>query len=483
MQLVSILLDRYEATGIAHVPVTERVLGTVLQNKGCGGVILQLLLNRRNADVKIYPQIREMLAFPIGVSDRAMTLLLAERHTEIDLDEQFIADFAVYASGTEMKILLSTLNDDFLLTENVLVNAARNRVGVDALLQILRRRQLRAQVSESVLCAAACQGDLSHSLEMLGVFLDECGLDSPISEKVMLRVLDDQLQQFGFNVTRAILRKTASHPFARDFFEIFMNNGGLRIPITEDIMLEAQDDDLMCFLLDLEEMSQIHALPFTGTVILHSVEIFDPANLKIILRRRPTVLVSDDMFVASCRRDISTLSLLMEQPHSQLPVERMNEISEGQDDQGTTEIFRFLLDKKLFEVDQRIIERFAHSASIFVLLLQTTPRVAITEQAVIRAAPYEYALCILLDERIEDAPISERVMIAVVRATCSVANLQWILAHFGTQVPITEKVLVAASYTFDALRLLLQAIGSNIPPPLTEKVVVLATYKGLSALP
>ncbi|GKZ34987.1 hypothetical protein AbraIFM66950_005426 [Aspergillus brasiliensis] len=495
MELMAVLLDQYEETGVALVPVTENVLEAVLKNRECGGDILQLLLTRRNADVRIYPQIRNLLASPAFLRDSTIALLLAERHTEIHVNEQFITEFAQYASDTAMEILLSTLKDDSLLTENVLVGAAQNKSGVGALRQILRRRKHRAQTSEYVLCVAVCNGDEAHSVEKLEALLDDCGPDFAISEMVMLRVLDDWIytaemlnvllhrQQAGFSVTHEIIRKAASHLSARDVFELLMDNGGLRIPITEDIMLSVWSDDLMFLLFDLEERSQIEALPITEKVMSHAVRAFGTATLEAIFRRRPMANASDDMFVESCHRDISTLSFLLKQPHNQLPVVRMMRVLEARYDAKSAEILQYLLDNRSFEIDRIMVERFAHNASALRLLLQTTPHVSITEQAVIRAASNYHALSILLDERIGDIPISEEVMIAVVGAENRVAHSQRILAHFGPQVPITEKVLVAASKTLEALQLILETLGDGMPPILTEKVVVLATFRDFSALP
>ncbi|EHA23999.1 hypothetical protein ASPNIDRAFT_53269 [Aspergillus niger ATCC 1015] len=498
MDLMAILLDQYEETGVAIVPVTEDVLETVLRNRGCGGDVLQVLLKRRNADVKIYPQIKKMLACPALLSDSAIVLLLAERRTEIDLDEKFIAGFAQYASETAMEVLLSTLNDDFLLAENVLVGAANNGLHVDVLRQILRRRQNRAQVSEDVLCTAVCNTNAPHCLEMLELLLDDCGPDFSISEKVMLKIVNKWIyaaeilnmllhrQQAGFTVTHAILCQAASNPQGKDIFEILMNNGGLRISITEDILLNSRSEALICFLLDLEARSQIEALPLTEKVMSHAVRRFTTNTVKAIFRVRPMAKVSDNMFVEACSCDSSMLALLMKQPHGQLPVSKMLiTLEKYGNHQSATEIIQLLLDRKLFEVDQGIVERFAHNHPALELLLRTAPCVCITEKAAIRAAAasHEKALCILLDERIEDIPISEEFMIAVAGAERPTNNIRRILAHCGPQVPITEKVLLAASYTLDAFQLLLHALGPDVPPFLTEKVVMLATYQKLSALP
>ncbi|RDH39451.1 hypothetical protein BDQ94DRAFT_165163 [Aspergillus welwitschiae] len=498
MDLMAILLDQYEETGVAIVPVTEYVLETVLRNRGCGGDVLQVLLKRRNADVKIYPQIKKMLACAALLSDSAIALLLAERHTEIDLDEKFIAGFAEYASETAMEVLLSTLSDDFLLAENVLVGAANNALHVGVLRQILCRRQHRAQVSEDILCTAVCNPNAPHSLEMLELLLDDCGPDFSISEKVMLQILDNwkyaaemlnmllHRQQAGFNVTHAILCEAASNPQGKDIFEILMNNGGLRISITEDILLSSRSEASICFLLDLEARSQIEALPLTEKVMSHAVRRFTSNTVKAIFCERPMAKMSDNMFVEACSCDSSMLALLMKQPHGQLPVSKMLiTLEKYGDHQSATDIIQLLLKRKLFEVDQEIVERFAHNPPALELLLQTAPCVRITEKAAIRAAAasHEKALCILLDERIEDIPISEEFMIAVAGAERPAKNLRRILARCGPQVPITEKVLLAASYTLDAFQLLLHALGPDVPPFLTEKVVMLATYQELSALP
>ncbi|PYH69937.1 uncharacterized protein BO88DRAFT_481361 [Aspergillus vadensis CBS 113365] len=491
MKLVTILLNRYEETGVALVPVTEKVLETILQNMECGDDILQLLLERRNDDVRIYPRIKEMMEYPVILNRRAIAILLAQRLVEIVIDEEFIANFARYAGDAEMEVLSSVLDDDSMLTENVLESVVTSRSGVSVLRQLLRRRQHRLLVSEDLLCTAAFNGD-SEKLEAL---LDDCGLDFAISERVMLEIVGNEIfgakmlemllrrQQAGFIVTPAILDTAASQSSAMNVVKILMNNGGLKVPITEDTMLRIVSDDLLCFLLDLEERSQIHALPITEEFILHAVATFEPTTLEAVLRKRPMIYVSEDMFV-ECD-SMSTLKLLMKQPHSQLPVTRMIERLEKKDGQEPTDILRFLLNEKFFEVDHGIIERFAHNASALELLLQTTPRVSITEQAAIRAAFDwgEDAIRVLLNERIDDFPISEEVMTAVVGNHRLVVCLQRILAHHGPRVPITEKVLVAASAILEILQLLLQTLGPDAPPMLTEGLVAIATYADPSALP
>ncbi|GLA90854.1 hypothetical protein AtubIFM57143_000461 [Aspergillus tubingensis] len=493
MKLMTILLERLEGTGVALVPVTENVLETVLRNKGCGDDILELLLQRRNDDVRIYSRIKEMLVFPDHVNVRAIAILLAQRHDEIVIDEKFIAKFARCASDTELEILSSVLDDDSMLTENVLESAVQNSHGVGVLRQILRRRPHWLPFSEDLLCRAALNGD-SEKLEAL---LDECGMDFAISEKIMLGIVGNGFhgaemlemllcrQQAGFIVTPAILDTATSRRWVKHVVEILMNNGGLKIPITEDMMLRILCDDLLCYLLDLEERSQIRPLPITEEFILHAVKTFKSATLEAIFRRHPKIYVSEDMFVKSCQCDMSTLTVLMKQSHSQLPVTRMVETLEKRNGQNCTEILKFLLDEKTIEVDHGIIERFAHNASALELLLQTTPRVFITEKAAIRAASVwdGDAFCVLLNERIDDVPISEKVMTAVVRELGPVVYLRRILAHHGARVPITEKVLMAALGNLKALQLLLQALEPDAPPILTEEMVVKATYADLSALP
>ncbi|KAJ6031840.1 hypothetical protein N7540_002572 [Penicillium herquei] len=136
------------------------------------------------------------------------------------------------------------------------------------------------------------------------------------------------------------------------------------------------------------------------------------------------------------------------------------------------------------EVDQELMEAFARNPSTLEFLLQRNPSICITEQTVINAAYNHDALYILIDKRLEDIPMSEQVMEVVVRAACEghVASLNRILTHFGSKVPITERILVIASDILETLQLLLQEPGLNIPLPLSEKVVSIATYRDVSAL-
>ncbi|KAJ5725238.1 uncharacterized protein N7483_006595 [Penicillium malachiteum] len=388
------------------------------------------------------------------------------------MDQEFIARFAKYANETQMRILLSKLNTDTPLTEIVLWEAARNEEGAGAMRQILRRQEHRAQVNEDVLTEVAFETSCSHALEMMEILLDE--------------------QQAGFIVTHKILCKAASL-HEKDVFEILMNNGGLQIPIIEKLILcavEANNDDVVSFLLDLEEKTQIDPLPITEWVLLPAMRNLKPATLKAILHRRPFTQVSqvsDKMFVKSCyNKSAGTLLLLLEPPHNQLPVMEMIQAlkyhmrGSGSLGQTATRKVQALMDEMVIKADQELLEDFADNTYTLEFLLQRNSTICITEQAVIRAAAHRDALAILLDKRLEDIPMSKGVMVAIVeKAACSghFAGLRQILTHFGSTVPITEKVLVAASATLDTLQLLLQSPGLNIPLPLPEKVVANATME------
>lgn len=151
-------------------------------------------------------------------------------------------------------------------------------------------------------------------------------------------------------------------------------------------------------------------------------------------------------------------------------------------DKKPAEAVRFLVDEGFIEVDERAVEILAANSYDLEFLFRNHPNVLITEQAVIQAAADEKALCILLEKRIEDIPISTKVILAVAGALNPVANLQRVLEHFGWRILITEDVLTAAARNFAALQLLLEAPGPNVPVPASEKVVVHATYRDLSAL-
>ncbi|KAH8429519.1 uncharacterized protein LDX57_007181 [Aspergillus melleus] len=491
LELMTILLDQYEARGIAIVPVTEQVLASTLKNKESGCGILQLLLERRGGDVRIYPGIKELLACPMFISSSTLSLLLEARHEEISLDERFLESFAEDATGPQMEAILRTLGDDFLVTERVLEAEAHNTNGGGAMHQIIRRQEHGLQVSERRLCSVA--KDCFNSVEILGTLLDECGPDFPVGENVMLAVVQHwdahrmlnmllYRQQAGFNVSQMILLQAARNPHVRDVLEILMNNGGLKVPLTEEIVRAAlTSDKAMSYLLDLEE-GHIRTVPITDEMLLDAVHSLSADTLHTIFRKRPNIQVTDGMFVGASR-DLSKLSLLLQQSYSQLPVEQMIQDLGTRPHGNPVDVIKFILDQKLLEIDERVLEIFANNLDALEFLLERKPLVPITEQTVIRSATGVGTWPLLLDKRIQALPISTEVMIAVVRAYDPGASyLQRFLAHFGLAVPITERVLLAATQNLAALQLLFQAQGPNTPRFLSEELVFLATYHGFPAM-
>ncbi|KAJ5614647.1 hypothetical protein N7528_008301 [Penicillium herquei] len=436
-KLMAILLDQFEETGTAAVPVTKQVLRAMLRNKERGSDILQLLLKRRPADVQITTEeLREMMAHYSGkVNGRVIELFLEARHMDIDIDEQLIDTFAKYASDTEMRTLLSKLSSETFLTEYVLSNAACNEVGAGAMHQILQRKN-RAPVSRHVIHTAAGQIFGSHRVEVMEALLDECGPNFPLGITFMSLVLNNwtnaaemlnmllHRQQAGFIVTYDILYEAAYYQ-NKDVFEILINNGGLKIPITEDIMirvLRRMDYDFVRLILHLTERSQIHPLFITENVLLIALRESKPDTLRAILQRRPISQVSNDMFVASCvNSSPKVLLLLLQLPHQELPIMEMMQALEDQLDakgEKTTAKIQGLLNEMTIEIDQEHLETFADRPHTLEFLLQKKPNLRITEKVVIQAAKRKNALRILLNKRMKDIPMSDEVIVSIVKLAC-----------------------------------------------------------------
>ncbi|KAJ5704085.1 hypothetical protein N7493_011223 [Penicillium malachiteum] len=412
---MAILLDKFEETGMAAVSVTEQVLRAVLRNREFGYDILQLLLKERPADVHINTEeLREMMAhYPSKVNGRAIELFLEARHADFDMDEQFIAIFAGYGNDTEMRTLLSKLSDEKFLTEYILSKAASNE-GPTAASRILG----------------------SHRVEVMEALLDEVGPNFPLDITLMSLLLSNwanaakilnmllHRQQAGFIVTYEILYKAACCQ-DRDVFEILINNGGLRIPITEDIMIRAlrpttRKGNLALFLLDLTEKSQIHPPFITDKVLLIALRDSEPDTLRAILQRRPITQVSNNMFVASCvNLSPEVLLLLLKLSHQELPVREMMQALKSRFDvngEETTAILQGLLNETTFEIDQEHLEMFADRPRTLEFLLQRRPSLCITEQVVFKAAERDDALQILLDGRMEDIPMSEDAIVSIAKS-------------------------------------------------------------------
>ncbi|PYI15329.1 hypothetical protein BO99DRAFT_416007 [Aspergillus violaceofuscus CBS 115571] len=367
-----------------------------------------------------------------------------------------------------MESLLKTVGNEGLVVEEVLKAAARNFEDASVMQYLLSRPEYRAGVSERIFCEVikSDTGYLSV-LETLGCLLGVCKASFPMGEAVMLSAINEPFarqilemflcrQQAGFTVTPAVLLAAATRANVfRDndplpIFEMLMNNGGLGVPITEDIRA-------------------VRSLKLT--------------TLETIFRHRPEIRVTDEMFVSACFSPPS-LMFLLQQPHVHPPIKRMiHQMAQLSFPRGLLDVsvvLNFLLDERFMEVDKKIMELLAPNPYALQVLLQRNPKVPITHRAAVQAARISEAFSILLDRQHEDIPISPELMLSMMRSCGPLQNLQRILEHAGRTMPITEKVLKGPASNPAALKMILQTEGCNVS--LSEEVVVLATYRRLWAL-
>ncbi|PYI11903.1 hypothetical protein BO78DRAFT_413007 [Aspergillus sclerotiicarbonarius CBS 121057] len=472
--LMTIFLDRFEREGRATVPITDGIVARVIRNMQAGKHILRLLFNTHNADVRVTSEIVDSLMDSSRTSLLTVELFVRKRAADFHVDEASMGRLAERGSQKTMELLLEARRDDIQVTENVLVAACCNPRDPGVLRVLLGRRQPGVNVSERLLGAAV--GNWHSGLEIIQVLLDECGPDFALGEDVLLKVASNnrlgldmvrlllRRQQAGLVVSTAVLAAAAGNiKSGREILELLMSNGGSGLEITEDMLMAAARNTFqptLEYLLELEEQSQGRGLPITAKVLNHVVRYRDVECVETVLRRHPDTPVQEEA---------TTPRYLTHYGH--------DEADSHNGDKGG-EVLDLLLDRQLLEVNEQVVETVAGNSSALKILYSRNPKFPITQQAAVRAAEDPVARRFLLDTRIDDIPISEEVMIAVAREGHTIsADMQRILAHFGQKVPITENLLAAAASHYNNIPILqLLLPDSNPAIPISEKIVIIATY-------
>ncbi|PWY91628.1 hypothetical protein BO94DRAFT_574028 [Aspergillus sclerotioniger CBS 115572] len=415
--LIDVLLDRKEKMG---VKVTEKLLTDVLLNGYCGNEIVHLVLKICDADIKLTPSLmKALLSAPH--TDAAMAVL-KRRVNDIMLDEGCIGAFA-QGKKEAMELLLQERGQDIQVTQSVLITAARFTHDPQTVRLLLNRREPGTEINKGVLLAAA--KNTSKGTDIMNMLLDECGQDTIIDEEVIQEIAYNEYgslgmmklllcrQQAGFMVSEQTLSNAAKCQ-DREMLELLVNNaGGSELPITGKTLRSVADNyvhgkALIEYLFDLRG----HSLPVSEDVLVSVADVDKTSTvdcmLAFILERWPEIPASDQLLEAACRHP-SAMGLLLDRRCDCLPIQTMiHKIATDRYNGG--KVLEMLLDRRLVEVDEWLVETVAGNSYTLQVIYNRNPDFLVTPKIFVNAARDVDAMRILLDRQKNQVLSTEEVI-------------------------------------------------------------------------
>lgn len=451
--LISWLLDRTEKK---FVKITEGLIVAALGNVSRSEEIIHLLLDNCDADLKLTPSL--MREFISSWNIDAMSVILKRWVNDVVLDEQCLEAF-VRVNKDAMELLLQERGEEVQVTRNVLITAARSAKDPQTVRLLLDRRKPGTEIDREVLLAAA--ENRSKGSAIMDVLLDECEQETVIDDKIIQKMVQNRFEGLGmmktllcrqqaeFVVTEQILC-TAARYHGREMLELLVNNAsGSDLPITEKTLRSVADNyrygrALIEYLFELRG----HSLPVSEDVL---VSVADADSYKadevltFLLERWPDILVTDRLLEASCIHH-NAMSLLLDRRRDCLPIEAIiHKIAKSKKWTTGEKVLEMLLDRRLVEVNEWLVETVAGNSIPLDIIYQRNPDFPVTPEVVVKATGSSDAMRILLDRQENQVVITEEVIKASLLGPESYLVSLLLLTRLGpSAVPITEDILIYA---------------------------------------
>ncbi|KAL2833717.1 hypothetical protein BDW59DRAFT_179437 [Aspergillus cavernicola] len=475
--LMNALLDCGDETSI---PITESVLKCAIYNCRCPREMVELLFDRRNADIHITSSFFKFL----GIENRlpqhpgGIDVIVRKRTAELSLDETTVAALARTVDCESMDLILRT-HADIRVTDQILHAAASNLSGADMIRLLFHRREAGTEVREAILLIAAendnGQDILKFLLEQLGpnasvgeevliaatesdnslskmeILLKKLGPGTQLSEDVTARlaasdlammrmVLDNQLASFA--VCSLALRAAVAHDENPvEMLQLLINNGGSDVHITEEIVAEAAANSPHPAIMELLIELAGDSLPITEDVLVAAVKS-DVKMIEILVQHVPDMRITDRVFLEACSNPKGLL-VLLNQPHDHFPTEQIITTLGRRSGPRSGDVLKILLERQFVQANEELLETITGDDAALTVLLAYNPAIPVTEKALIYAAEDPSSIRLLLHNIQNTELITEEVMKAAARSSIGGASITSILDRVNS-APVTTKVLKEA---------------------------------------
>ncbi|KAL2808908.1 hypothetical protein BJX63DRAFT_424267 [Aspergillus granulosus] len=279
--------------------------------------------------------------------------------------------------------LVLQARSDIRVTEGVLASAARNFWGKDVLRLLWAR----------MLISAASYTRSSGNLEFL---IDELG---PVIKNSY---------QAAFEISAKMIElaiSTLDEPL--EMLELFRGNSTSEVAVTQTMVSAAAIHRKQASsLIDHLSRMQEHPIPVTENVLIAALQS-DPSIAETLIEKCPEVPITDGLFLAACSHP-PVLSRLLDKRGDCVPIDQI--VSKfTSDEPPPDEVLEMLFDRKLLDVDEKLLEAMAGRYETLTSVLSQAPDMPISHQVLVEAAKDPRSISILLDKR-SSAPITENVV-------------------------------------------------------------------------
>ncbi|XHG03595.1 hypothetical protein AWENTII_006896 [Aspergillus wentii] len=433
--LLKWFLDNQEK---AKVVITQNFLKGVLRNERHGREMMETLFDRRDADVH-FTKIS-----PWWWVDRPDVANLLERRRDEICSNKSILQYVSWQESREMvELLTQGYANPAEIEERLLIEASMtgNIERVHSLLES------GANVTQDVIAAA-------RSVETMELLLNHWRSDEPIGEEVLLKLVGSssesdamvkmlyQRHKAHMTVSQAVFIEAVCYS-TREVVELLVNIPESNIAITEELLCIAASNipepvPVMEYLLQLGG----NAISITETVLVSAASSFaeHPKDLfELLLDRFPTVKLTTPVFETAVSNK-HLMSFLLDRSDNEAPVKEIVQTLTKLSYNGA-EVLEQFLERELIEVDEWLVESFAHNDRALELFSRRRPDLPITHQALINATSNIDSLRILLDALNDNVEITEDIMLAVLDADV----MRFLFDRMGPDLPITDNVLIHAA--------------------------------------
>jgi hypothetical protein len=371
--------------------------------------------------------------------EKVKASLLERIRDNVKITEIDVALIASLASKDMMALLLGLRRDNVPVTREVVNAAAGNsKSGKEVMALLLDQRGSEVKITEEVVTIAA--GNHYISKEIMQLLLNQRGSEFKITEKVI----------------RAAAWNEGS---GKEVIELLLNQRGSEVKITEEVVIAAaknryQGKDVIAILLS-QRGSEVK-------ITEEVVAIAAGKNMALLLDQRSDGIIVSPRLVQTFASsfDVIGMEILLTKYGSEVKI---------------TEA-----------VVTAAVGNFPHREKMLVLLLnQRSSEVKITEEVVTAIAKaswkMETMMALLLDQRSDGIIVSPR-LVQTFASSFDVLGMKILLTQYGSEVKITEEVVMAAAenmhYSKNMLELLFNQRGSEFK--ISEKVVTAAARNDVS---
>ncbi|KAJ5580007.1 uncharacterized protein N7459_005992 [Penicillium hispanicum] len=449
------LLD-WRDTGLVSFSLPDNAVELAIHHFYLAGELLDVLFERCNDEISIPPTLfcgDRMLPY----NSSGVSVLIHRRAGELTMSDSLIQGVAAVVDLEDMEFLLQA-RPDIQVTEKVLAAAAQNESGSAAVFRLLwARREPDTSITENLLCRAANNRSDPSVLQFL---IDQLEPGTRLSESVIGQVLFNDLSgltmmrmimeshvvtiEFSDSLIKSILFKPDN---TVEILELLVNYSTSEIPITEThVEIAAQNEKDAHSLINYLAQMQEDPIPVPDDALI--IAIASGSNgLEILLQNYPDRPISDQVWFEACSSSWSgetrSLSLLLEKRGSCVPIDAI--VAHFRDFPPAPAVLELLLDRKLVDVSETLLENVAGSFEALNSLLTWAPNATITHNALVQGARDPRSIRLLLEKRGNTTPITEDIIIGATNSdpeSCR-ESIESIIRRAGS-VPITKKVLQAA---------------------------------------